>query len=64
MLNPNEQYFSYIILRTSYIQWDHVYVHFVLDHHMLSRIFIVLAHWNSSQGRSVAQLSHIIQILS
>jgi hypothetical protein len=30
-LTPNEQFFSYIMARTSYIQWHDV--HFVLDQH-------------------------------
>jgi hypothetical protein len=30
-LTPNEQFFSYIVVRTIYIQWDDDDVRFVLD---------------------------------
>jgi len=30
-LTPNEQFFSYIMARISYIQWNDDDVHFVLD---------------------------------
>jgi hypothetical protein len=32
-LMPNEQFFSYIMARTSYIQWNDDDVHFVLEQH-------------------------------
>jgi hypothetical protein len=33
-LTPNEQYCSYIMTRTSYIQWNDGDVRFVLDQHV------------------------------
>ena len=47
----NEQFFSYIMARTSYIRWDDINdVHFVPDQYAYrSWIFMVLAHRNSSQ---------------
>ena len=38
-LKPNEQSFSYIMGRTSYIQWDDHDVHFVLDQHAELELF-------------------------
>jgi hypothetical protein len=32
-LTPNEQFFSYTMARTNYIQWDDDDIHFVLDEH-------------------------------
>ena len=33
LLTSNEQFFRYIVARTSYIQWDDDDVHFLLDQH-------------------------------
>jgi len=49
-LTPNEQFFSYIMARTSYFLmrwrwWGPLCTH---DTNTLSWIFIVLAHWNNS----------------
>jgi hypothetical protein len=35
-LRPDEQFFSYIMARTSYIWWDDNDVHFMLDQHSYS----------------------------
>jgi len=29
----NEQYFSYVMARTSYIRWDDIDAHFILNQH-------------------------------
>ena len=56
--------FNYIMEWTSYIWWDDVYVHFVLDQHALSWIFIVLSLSRKQQSshRHVVPLWHIILI--
>jgi len=46
-LTPNEQFFSYIMARTSYFQWNDD-VRFVLDQHAELDFYMVLAHWNNS----------------
>jgi hypothetical protein len=59
---PNEPFFSYTLVRTSYIQWnDDDEVCFVLDQHA-NWIFIALAYWNNNSHRTL--LEHIIVILN
>jgi hypothetical protein len=48
ILNPIQQFFNYIMARTSYFEWDDDEVRFVLDQHAELDFFIVLAHWNNS----------------
>ena len=45
LLMPNEQMFSYIMARTSYIRWDDNNLCFVLDQTCLNSIILVLANW-------------------
>jgi midasin (ATPase involved in ribosome maturation) len=59
-LMPNEQFFSYIFERTSYIQWDDNDVYFVLDQHVLLEIYSATSLKQQSAGRHVAPLGHII----
>jgi hypothetical protein len=44
LLAPNEQFFSHIMARASYIKWDDDVVRFVLDQHAYISIFVMLAH--------------------
>jgi hypothetical protein len=44
----NEQFFSYIMARTNYFQWNDDDVRFVLDQHAELNFYILLAHWNNS----------------
>ena len=47
-LTPNEEFFSYSIERSNFIQWNgDDNVRFVLDQHA-NWIILVLAHWNNS----------------
>ena len=62
-LTPNEQFFvSYIIVRTSYIQWDDV--HFVLDQHAELDFYSASSLKQQSVRRHITPLRHIIMILS
>ena len=56
-LTPYDQYFSYIMVRTSYNQWNDNGVRFVQDQHANSLK-------QQSAGRHVAPLGHIIPIPS
>jgi len=56
---PNEQFFSYIMARTSFIQWNDVDVRFVLDQHA-ELDFLVLAHWNNSPRVDMSLHSDIL----
>jgi hypothetical protein len=42
LLVPNEQFFSHIMARASYIKWDDDVVRFVFDQHAYSSIFTPL----------------------
>jgi len=46
-LMPSEKFFSYIMARTSYIQWEDNDACFVLNQHT-GLYFVMLAHWNNS----------------
>jgi hypothetical protein len=58
--------FSYIMARTSYIQWfdDHDDVHFVLDQHAELDCYSASSLKQQSRGRHVAPLGHIILLPS
>ena len=60
---PNEQVFSYIMARTSYIQWDDV-VRFVLDLQTELDGYSASSLKQESVGRHVDPLLHIILTLS
>jgi hypothetical protein len=58
---PNEQFFSYIMVRTSYILMMMMYALFLTN--TLSWIFIVQTHWNNSpQVEMSFHSGHIILI--
>jgi hypothetical protein len=61
-LTPNEQFFSYIMARTSYIQWndDDDDVQFVLDQHAELDFYSASSLKQQSVGRHVSPLRHII----
>ena len=59
----NKQFVSYIVARTSYIQWDDD-VCFVLDQHVELDIYSASSLEQQSAGRHVAPLGHIILISS
>jgi hypothetical protein len=63
-LTPNEQFFSYIMARKSYIQWDDDDVRSVLDQHAELDFDIASSLKQQSAGRHVAPLAHIILIPS
>ena len=63
-LTPNEQFFSYIMARTSYIQWNDGDVRSVLDQHAELDFYIASSLKQQSVGRHVAPLGHIILIPS
>ena len=48
MMPKFSHFFSFFMTKTSYIQWNDGDVHFVLDQHTVSWIFIVLAHWKNN----------------
>jgi len=63
---PNEQIFSYIMARTSYVQWcdDDDDVRFVLDQNASLDIYSGSSLKQQSVCRHVAPLRHIIFITS
>ena len=61
-LTPNEKLISYIITRTSYIQWNDDHVRFVLNQHALIDRYIACSLTEQSTGRHVALLWHIMLI--
>jgi hypothetical protein len=61
---PNEKLFSYIMAKTSYIQWDDHDVRFVLDQHNELDFHSANSLQQQSNDRHVAPLGHIILILS
>jgi transposase len=62
-LMPNEQFFSYVMARTSYIQWNDDDVRCVLDQHTELDFYSASSLKQQSMGRHVAPLWHIILIL-
>ena len=58
---PSEQFVSYIMARTSYIQWDGDEVFFVLEQQ--AYFFIMLAHWNNSLLVDILLHSDIITLI-
>jgi len=62
-LSPNEQFVSYIMVKTSYIQWDD-YVCFVLDQHIWLAFYTASSVKLQSACRPFAPLRHIILIQS
>jgi hypothetical protein len=61
---PNMQFFSYIMVRTSYIQWDDNDIHFVLDKHALLDFYSANSLKQQSVGDMSPPLRHIILIQS
>jgi len=61
-LTPNEQFFSYFMVRTSYF-WDDDKVHFVLDQHDLLDFNSAFLK-QQPMDRHVAPLGHIIPMPS
>jgi hypothetical protein len=61
---PNEQFFSHIMARTSYIQWNDDDICFVLDQHADLDFYSAISLKQQSAGRHVAPLWHIILIPS
>jgi len=63
-LMPNEQFFSNIMVRTSYIQWNDDYVRLVIDQHAKLDLYSANSLKQQSACRLVAPLWHIILIPS
>jgi hypothetical protein len=63
-LTPNEQFFSYIMARTSYIQWNDDDARFVLDQHAEFDLYSARSLKQQSVGRHVVPFGHIILIPS
>jgi hypothetical protein len=63
-LTPNEQCFSYIMARESYIQWNNNDAHFVLDQHAKLGFYSAGSLKQQFTGTHVASLAHIITISS
>jgi hypothetical protein len=61
---PNEQFFSHIMVRPSYIQWNDDDICFVLDQHADLDFYSAISLKQQSAGRHVAPLWHIILIPS
>jgi hypothetical protein len=61
---PTQQFFSYIMEKTSYFQWDHDEFRFVLDQHALLDLYSASSPKQQSEDRHVAPLWHIILIPS
>jgi hypothetical protein len=61
---PIQQFFSYIMARSTYFQWDDDEVRFVLDQHAELDFYSASSLKQQSMGRHVAPLGHIIPILS
>ena len=58
---PNEKFFSYMMTRMSYIQWDDD-IRYVLDQHAWMDFYSNSSLKQQSAGRHVASLGHIILI--
>ena len=58
------QFFSYIMLRTSYVRWDDDNVPFLIDNHTKLDFYSASSLKQQSVGRHVAPFGHIILILS
>jgi hypothetical protein len=56
----NEQFFSYVLVKTSYIIWDDDDVHFVLDKQAYLELHSAISLTQQSAGTYVASHSHII----
>ena len=56
----NEQLFSYVLVKTSYIRWDDDDVHFVLDKQAYLEFHSAISLTQQSAGTYVASHSHII----
>jgi hypothetical protein len=64
-LTPTQLFFSYIMARTSYIQWNDHDVRFVLDQHAKMDFYSNSSlKYGQSAGRHVAPLGHNILIPS
>jgi hypothetical protein len=61
---PTQQFFSYIMTRTSLIWWDGDDVHFVQDQYAKFDFYSASSLKQQSTGRHVAPLRHIILILN
>ena len=61
---PIQQFFSYIMARTSYIQWNDGDIRFVQDQHAEFDFFSTSSLKQQFAGRHVAPLWHIILIPS
>jgi hypothetical protein len=59
-LTPNEQFFSWIMARTSYNWGDDEYVHFVLDQSAELHLYSASSQKQQSVGRHVVIHGHII----
>ena len=59
---PNQQFFNYIMARTSYFPWDDDEVHFFLDQQAEFDFYSARSLKQQSTGRHVAPLGHIILI--
>ena len=61
---PIQQFFNYIMARTSYFQWDVDEVRFVLDQYAELDFYSASSLKQQFAGRHVAPLGHIILIPS
>jgi hypothetical protein len=61
---PIQQFFNYIMARTSYFLWDVDEVRFVLDQYAELDFYSASSLKQQSAGRHVAPLGHIILIPS
>jgi hypothetical protein len=63
-LAPVQQFFSYIMAKTSYFQWDDDEVRFVLNQHAELDLYSAISLKQQSACRHVAPLGHILLIPS
>jgi len=63
-LTPTQQFFSYLMARTSYIRWDDNNVRFVLDQDAQFDFYCSSSMKRKSADRHVAPFGHIILIPS
>ena len=61
---PNQQFFSYIMTRTSNIQWNYDEVRFLLDQHAKLDLYSASSLKQQFVDRQVTTLKHTILILS
>ena len=59
-LTPTQQFVSYIMVRTSYFQWNDDDIRFVLDQHAELDFYSASSLKQQSAGRHVTPLGHII----